>query len=182
MSAEIVEKVTEIEAMAKVGELLETNSIDELALFVTENLPVIELKLKHTFAGGVYMREMFVPKGVLMVGKVHLTADPYVLVSGSMRVFTPEGGVVTLTAPLTGITKAGIKKVGYVLEDSHWINYHKLTDAEEEAIKDGMSEADLVEMIESRILEDQEPAPLRDGKTVYEIYQTKLKEGLPCQQ
>lgn len=166
--------------MEKVEDLLESNSIDELALFVTENLPVIELELKHTFADGVYMREMFAPKGVLMVGKVHLTSDPFVFLTGAMNVFTPEGGTVELKAPVSGITAAGVQKVGYVTEDSHWINYHALSNAEEEAIRAGISEDELVGMIESRILEDLEP--VRNGKTVYEIYQTKLKEGLTCQQ
>lgn len=171
-----------LEVVEKVVSLTESNSIDELALYITENLPVIDLELKHTFVGGVYVREMFVPKGVLMVGKVHLTADPYALMSGSMRVLTAEGGTVTMTAPHTGITAVGVKKVGYVLEDSHWINYHALSNEEEEAIKNGMGEDELVSMIEARILEEMEPLPDRDGKTIFEIYQAKLKEVLPCQQ
>ena len=173
---------TDLEVGEKVESLIASNSIDELALFITDNLPVIDLELRHTFVPGIYIREMLVPKGVLMVGKVHLTSDPYVFLSGAMRVFTPEGGTVTLTAPHYGITATDVQKVGYVLEDSHWINYHALSDKEEEAIKDGISEDDLVEMIESRILEDLSPVPGRDGKTVYELYQHKLKEGLLCQQ
>jgi hypothetical protein len=166
--------------MMKVNSMLQSNSIDELALFVTENLPVIEFKLKHTFAGGVYAREMFAPKGSFMIGKVHLTEDPYALMSGAMNVYTPEGGMVTVCAPHNGITLSGVQKAGYVLEDTHWVNYHALTKAEEEALEDGISEDELVDMIESRIYEDLEPK--RNGKTVYEIYQAKLKEGSLCQQ
>ena len=167
-------------AMEEVNSLLSSNSIDELALFITDELPVIELELKHTFADGVYMREMFVPAGVLMVGKVHLTADPFVLMSGSMNVFTAEGGMVTISAPLVGITATGVTKVGYVLEDSHWINYHALSAVERKALDEGLDEDELVDIIESRILEDLEP--VRDGKTLYELYQSKLKEGLLCPQ
>lgn len=171
---------TDLEVIDKVEDLLESNSIDELALFITDNLPVIEMELKHTFADGVYMREMFVPAGVLMVGKVHLTEDPFVLMTGSMNVYTPEGGVVNVSAPLSGITAAGVQKVGFVLEDSHWINYHALSEGEKAAIEAGAPESEVVDMVESRILEDLQP--VRDGKTVYELYQSKLEKELSCQQ
>ena len=79
--------------------------------------------LKHTFADGVYIREIFMPKGTLLTSKIHKTNHPYFIMKGDVSVATEEG-IVRLVAPYSGITKAGTKRLLYMHEDTVWITVH----------------------------------------------------------
>ena len=68
--------------------------------------------LKHTFADGCYIREIFSPANQLMVSKIHKKEHPYFLMSGKLSILT-EDGVKHLVAPCNGITKPGTKRIIY---------------------------------------------------------------------
>ena len=91
-----------------------------------------ECPLKHAFADGVYVREIFIPKDTLIVGKIHRHAHPNFLMSGEVSVFTEQGGVQRLKAPMSIISPAGTKRVVYAHEDTVWVTVHvtKETDVE----------------------------------------------------
>lgn len=79
--------------------------------------------LKHNFADGVYVREIFIPKGSLIVGKIHKHSHPNFLMKGDVSVLTEEGPK-RLKAPLSMISPAGTKRVVYAHEDTVWITIH----------------------------------------------------------
>ena len=81
------------------------------------------LPLKHTFIDDGYMREIFMPKGMFVVSKIHKRTHPYFIMQGDVSVLT-ESGVVRIHAPFHGITKAGTKRVLYMHEDTVWITVH----------------------------------------------------------
>jgi quercetin dioxygenase-like cupin family protein len=81
------------------------------------------LPLKHTFAENVYVREIFIPKGELVVGKIHKHSHPNFLMKGKVSVLTEEGSK-TLEAPMSIISPAGTKRVVYAHEDTIWITVH----------------------------------------------------------
>ncbi len=83
----------------------------------------IEIKTTHHFAPGVYMREIFIPKGTTLTGKIHKTEHLNILSQGVLQVMT-EDGIKTLTASTVIQSKPGIKRVGHALEDSVWITVH----------------------------------------------------------
>jgi len=83
-----------------------------------------EMPLKHTFADGIYVREIFIPKGHIIVGKIHRHKHPNFLMSGKVRIFTESEGDQVLTAPLSMISPAGTKRVVVALEDTVWITVH----------------------------------------------------------
>ena len=96
------------------------------------------LPLKHSFADGVYVREIFIPKGELIIGKIHKHSHPNFLMSGEVSVLTEEGAK-RLKAPLSMISPAGTKRVVYAHEDTVWITIHvtektELSDIESEII------------------------------------------------
>jgi hypothetical protein len=68
---------------------------------------------------GVYAREITIPEGVALVGKIHLTEQLNIVSKGKIRVATEEG-VRTITAPCTFISPAGTKRAGYALEETVW--------------------------------------------------------------
>lgn len=79
--------------------------------------------LKHSFAPGVYVREIFIPKGMLIVGKLHKHAHPNFLMSGDVSVATEEG-VKRIKGPCSMISPAGTKRVVFAHEDTVWITVH----------------------------------------------------------
>ena len=79
--------------------------------------------LKHTFADGMYIREIFMPKGILFVTKIHKFTHPYFLLQGDCSILTEEG-IKRIKGPFSGITPAGTKRVIYTHEDTRWITVH----------------------------------------------------------
>lgn len=180
-SLEAIENLDIVDVVKTVDDLVLHNDIDGLSLYILDNLPLVHVPLKHTFVPGIYVREMFTIAGTLLTGMVHLIESPYSLMTGRILMFTPEGGTITLEGGHSGMTAAGTRRVLYSFEDCHWINYHALSPKEEEARISGMSKDDLVDIIEGRIFEELEALPDRDGKTVFDIYKSKLEEALLCQ-
>lgn len=91
--------------------------------------------LKHTFAEGMYIREIFLPKGMLFVTKIHKFTHPYFLLKGDCSVLT-EGGTKRIKAPLSGITLAGTKRIIYTHEDTVWITVHATEETDLEKIEE----------------------------------------------
>ena len=76
--------------------------------------------LKHSFADGCYIREIFNPAGELIVTKIHKQKHPFFLVKGKMSILT-ENGVEHIEAPYHGITTPGTKRVIYAHTDCIFI-------------------------------------------------------------
>ena len=91
--------------------------------------------LKHSFGEGLYVREMFVPAGNLIVTKIHKFSHPYFLMKGVCSVLT-ESGSVKIEAPFTGITPAGTKRVVYTHTDTWWITVHATRETDIDKIED----------------------------------------------
>ncbi len=83
----------------------------------------IDLVTLHHFAPGIYLRELRIPKGVTLTGKIHKTEHLNILSQGEMEVWT-EDGMKLLSASTVIKSKPGIKRAGYAHEDSVWITVH----------------------------------------------------------
>ena len=90
----------------------------------TARVPQVDCPTVHRFAGGVYFRETSAPAGTLVTTKIHLTEHPFMLLKGTVRVFTEGGGVVELTAPYCGVTKVGTRRACYCVTDVVWVTFH----------------------------------------------------------
>lgn len=86
-------------------------------------LEPVEAPVTHHFAHGVYGREMFIPAGTLLTGKIHRFETLNVLLQGEISVTTPEG-IKRLTAPAIFVSPPGCKKVGFAHTDVRWLNVH----------------------------------------------------------
>lgn len=80
--------------------------------------------LTHTFTEGLYTREIFLPKGTVLTGKIHRHAHPNFLLAGAVLVVTESGGREHLVAPKAMISPAGTKRAIVALEDTIWITVH----------------------------------------------------------
>ena len=106
--------------------------------------------LKHSFADGCYIREIFNPKGELLVTKIHKVTHPFFLMKGDMTILM-EDGIKRIKAPHYGITPAGTKRIIYYHEDCVFVTVHatELTDIakiEEEVISKDFDEFDKEEI------------------------------------
>lgn len=94
------------------------------------------MPLTHRFAEGCYVREIFIPKGFVLTGKIHRHEHPNFLMKGEVIVVTEDGGREHLKAPLTMISKAGTKRAIMALEDTVWVTVHVTNETDLKKIED----------------------------------------------
>lgn len=82
-----------------------------------------ECPVKHRIAPGCYLREILMPAGTRMIGKIHSTEHFNILLTGKVTVITATGSV-DITAPHTFISRAGVQKIVVVHEDCRWQTVH----------------------------------------------------------
>ncbi len=78
----------------------------------------------HWFCEGVYLRQLKIPKGYTVTGKIHRHACINILLQGSIRIALTDGSQTTMHAPHIFISEPGEKKAGFALEDTIWLNVH----------------------------------------------------------
>ena len=83
-----------------------------------------KFKYKHTFADNIYVREMTIEKGEVIVGAIHKHLHIWFLLSGHITVLT-ENKLEEYKAPCTVLSTPGIKRVIYGNEESIFTNVHK---------------------------------------------------------
>lgn len=82
-------------------------------------MPTVTIEPKHYFADGIYAREIFIPKGTTLTGKIHKTTHLNIISKGDISVVT-EQGIRRVQAPCTIVSPPGTKRVGYAHEDTVW--------------------------------------------------------------
>ena len=70
-----------------------------------------------------YAREMTIPKGTLIIGKIHRHQHLNFIARGKVIVFT-EFGQKYLTGPCTFVSEVGLKRAVYAEEDTLWTTVH----------------------------------------------------------
>jgi len=89
----------------------------------------VDALTSHHFCEGLYVRQLDIPKGAVIVGKMHAKRNIFLLVKGDLTVWTPQG-VRRVQAPFMVITEPGDKRVGFAHEDSITLNIHANLDDE----------------------------------------------------
>jgi len=122
-------------------------------------LPQLECPLKHYFSKGMYVREIFMPKGALVIGKIHRTEHPNVVSKGRLLVAS-ERDVRMVEAPYLYISQPGIQKVLLILEDTVWSTFHAnpsderdIDKLEAELAAPDYDDPALIEVLTSRAIE-----------------------------
>ena len=106
------------------------NKVEELeASMLAMDSPLIAkgnsdlFPLKHSFSEGIYVREMFMQKGGLVIGKLYKISHTWFLLTGEITVATDEG-VNHFVAPCYVHAPEGTKRVIQALEDSIFVNVY----------------------------------------------------------
>ena len=80
--------------------------------------------IKHTFADGVYIRQMDMLKGSVVVGAIHKHLHVWFLLTGCVTV-TTEDTTEDYVAPCYVVSTPGVKRVILANENSIFVNVHK---------------------------------------------------------
>ena len=106
--------------------------------------------LTHTIIDGIYSREIFIPKGVAIVGEIHRTGFINFMLRGELALTTAESSEVRfLKAPTYMASEPGIQKVAYALEDTTWVTVHRTDKTDIKEI-----EQDLIVMTHDELPDD----------------------------
>ena len=127
-----VEKVTFREKILTVQ-----NGLDKLIADGVVESTLEDCTLKHYFTPKdekygccTYAREMLIPKGTLIIGKIHRHQHLNFISKGKVIVYT-EFGEKQLEAPCTFVSEIGLKRAVFAQEDTLWTTVH-LTEHEGE--------------------------------------------------
>jgi hypothetical protein len=93
------------------------------------DMPQLEIPVRHWFAPGMYAREVTIPAGVCLTGKIHKFPHLNIISAGDISVLTEEG-VKRIKAPFTLLSPAGVKRVGYAHTETVWTTIHATTETD----------------------------------------------------
>lgn len=94
----------------------------------------LDLPVRHYFARGVYAREITIPKGSIVTGKIHKYSQVNILSKGEMSIFTGND-VIRITAPFTIVSPPGTKRAAYAHEECVWTTIHGTHETDVEKIE-----------------------------------------------
>jgi quercetin dioxygenase-like cupin family protein len=126
-----------------------------------------DCKLTHYYAPidnnygcGTYARQMFIPKGTLIIGKIHRHQHLNFIMQGRVSVST-EFGPKYFEAPCIFVSEVGLKRAVIAEEDTIWVTVHltkhlgeeNLAKMEEEVIAPSYKELGLIDSTKDLITE-----------------------------
>jgi hypothetical protein len=78
--------------------------------------------VKHHFSPGIYAREMLIPKGMLLVGKIHKYPQLNIMSRGDLSVLTDNGieRLQVTDRPITVVSPGGTQRIAFAHEDTVW--------------------------------------------------------------
>lgn len=98
--------------------------IDALEAGIRAELPPVDCPVTDHFAPGLYAREMFIPAGTVLTGKIHKYANLSIMSKGALRLRLEDGSTRDVRAPFTYVAPAGTRRAAFALEDTVWTVIH----------------------------------------------------------
>lgn len=96
--------------------------------------PQIKCKEKHHFGPNIYIKEVTMPAGALIIGKHHKLDHLCNMVSGRMMILQEDGSTKELVAPMTFMAKPG-RKVAYIIETVVFQNIYSTPETDIEKLE-----------------------------------------------
>lgn len=149
MSSELLQKLT------GTGYMPHILAIEQKMIEAAASNPSIQFepKITHYQIEGVYVREMFIPAGTLLTGKVHNKENISILSQGEIKIATGEY-FTYIKAPHVMIDPPGTKRIGYAVTDCTFTNVFR-TDTTDIKELEAEITSDSFEDFEKRLLNNQ---------------------------
>jgi len=120
-----------------------SQKVDHL-LAQVEQMPQVDCQTKHYFGPSIYIREVTMPAGTVVIGKPHRKEHMCIMLQGRMVVVLGDGTKQELVAPLTFVGSAG-RKVAYILETTVFQNILATDETD-------------IEVLENMLVDNTQPA------------------------
>jgi hypothetical protein len=105
--------------------VLAYDQVKRLEQGIIDELEQVDLHVEHIFTPGKYIRALHIPAGCVLTGKIHATEHICKVLMGRILVRTVgEEGVKELVAGDEFVSQPGIKRVGFAIEDTVFVNEH----------------------------------------------------------
>lgn len=91
--------------------------------------PQMPCSVRHSFAPGLYVREVTMPATQVVIGHVHKTAHLNIMAAGRLMLVQPDGSYVEHRAGSNFVGLPG-RKVALILEDTVWLNVFATTETD----------------------------------------------------
>ena len=117
--------------------------------------------IDENYGCGTYARQMFIPKGTLIIGKIHRHQHLNFIMQGKVSVST-EFGPKYFEAQCIFVSEVGLKRAVIAEEDTIWVTVHltkhlgeeNLAKMEEEVIAPSYKELGLIDSTKELITEN----------------------------
>lgn len=139
--------------MNELSELTMMNKI-ELVEAEMKKQEQVEIPVRHYFSPGVYAREITIPAGTLLTGRVHKFAQLNILSSGEISVMT-QHGMQTVKAPFTIVSPPGTKRIAFAHTECTWTTILHTEETDPDVIEELFTvetERDFLEFVEAQKL------------------------------
>lgn len=123
--------------------------VDRLAAAMKQ-MPQADVPVTHRFLDGIYVREVFMKKGLIVVGKIHKQEHIAIISSGSATVLTEEG-LKHIQAPYTFKSPPGVRRALYIHEDMVWTTVHRTDETDLDKIEAQLIAKDFAELTHDEV-------------------------------
>ena len=97
-------------------------------------MPQVDCQEKHYFGPSLYIKEVTMPAGSIIIGKPHKVAHMCVMLQGKMILVAEDGSKKEVKAPLTFVGTPG-RKVAYILETTVFQNIYATDETDIEKLE-----------------------------------------------
>jgi quercetin dioxygenase-like cupin family protein len=136
----IAPEKTHEETQAKVDRLAE----------VMRQMPQADIPVTHRFLDGIYVREVFMPRGSIVIGKIHKQEHIAIISKGRATVLT-EDGLKQIAAPCTFKSPPGVRRALVIHEDMVWTTIHRSDETDLDRLEDQLIAKSFAELTHEEV-------------------------------
>lgn len=104
-----------------IGESRDVFDKIEQGLFELEQIPVEAYQLNECISGGMYCREITIPKGAAITGRIYKFDHIEMMISGDITIISADGGKERYTGHNIIEAHAGKRQCGLAHEETKWL-------------------------------------------------------------
>jgi quercetin dioxygenase-like cupin family protein len=123
--------------------------VDRLAAAMRQ-MQQADIPVTHRFLDGIYVREVFMPRGAIVVGKIHKQEHIAIISKGRATVLT-EDGLKEIKAPYTFKSPPGVRRALVIHEDMIWTTVHRSDETDLDKLEDQLIAKDFAELTHAEV-------------------------------
>mgnify|MGYP003382627416 FL=1 len=109
--------------------------VDALEAGIRAELAPVDIPNVDYFSKGVYAREITIPAGTVITGKIHKYANLNIMSKGDLSVLMEDGTVHRVQAPFTIVSPPGTRRAAYAHTETVWTTIHGTDKTDLDAIE-----------------------------------------------